>query len=92
MSTSEVIEEVKSLNGAEKRLLRQELNEIVSVEPIEFRLQRALFTDGLLGEIKPPFVPRPEQEQLPPIEIKGKPLSETILEERHHKSFDNVHN
>ncbi len=82
MSVSEVIEEVKSSNGAEKRRLWQELNEIVSEESIELRLQRALFTDGLLSEIKSPFLPRPEQEQLPPIEIKGKPLSETIIEER----------
>jgi len=82
MSVLEVIKEVKALNGAEKRRVWQELNEIVSEEPIELRLQRALFTDGLLSEIKTPFVPRPEQEEVPPIEIKGKPLSQTIIEER----------
>lgn len=82
MSILEVIEEVKALNGAEKRRVWQELNEIVSEEPIELRLQRALFTDGLLSEIKTPFVPRPDHEELSPIEIKGKPLSETIIEER----------
>jgi hypothetical protein len=55
-------------------------------------LQRALFTDGLLSEIKTSFVPRPEQKEPFPFEIKGKSPSETIIEERHHKNFDNVHN
>jgi len=82
MSVIEVIEEVKSLSAAEQRRVWQELNEIVGEEPIELRLQRALSAEGLLSEIKMPFVPRPEREELPPIEINGKPLSETIIEER----------
>lgn len=82
MSVIEVIKEVKTLNKAEKHRVWQELNEIVSEEPIELRLQRALSAEGLLTEIKMPFVSRPQQEELPPIEIKGKSLSETIIEER----------
>jgi hypothetical protein len=82
MSVIEVIKEVKTLSRAEKRRVWQELNEIVSEEPIELRLQRALSAEGLLTEIKMPFISRPKQEELPPIEIKGKPLSETIIEER----------
>ena len=82
MSVTEVIKEVKTLSRAEKRRVWQELNEIVSEEPIELRLQRALSADGLLSEIKMPFISRPEQEEQLPIKIKGKPLSETIIEER----------
>lgn len=82
MSVIEVIKEVKNLSRAEKRQVWQELNEIVSEEPIELRLQRALSAEGLLSEIKMPFVSRPQQEEAPPIKIKGKPLSETIIEER----------
>jgi hypothetical protein len=82
MSVVEVIKEVKNLSSAEKRRVWQELNEIVSEEPIELRLQRALSAEGLLSEIKMPFVSRPQQEETPPIEIKGKPLSATIIEER----------
>lgn len=82
MSVIEVIKEVKTLSKAEKRRVWQELNEIVSEEPIELRLQRALSAEGLLSEIKMPFVVRPEQEKVPAIKIKGKPLSETIIEER----------
>lgn len=82
MSVSEVIKEVKTLSGAEKHRVWQELNEIISEEPIELRLQRALSAEGLLSEIKMPFISRPEKEEVPPIKIKGKPLSETIIEER----------
>ncbi len=82
MSVIEIIKEVKTLSTTEKRRVWQELNEIVSEEPIELRLQRALSAEGLLSEIKMPFVSRPQQEEMPPIEIKGKPLSETIIEER----------
>ncbi len=82
MSVIEVIKEVKTLSSAEKRRVWQELNEIVSEEPIELRLQRALSAEGLLSEIKMPFVSRPQQEEVPPIKIKGRPLSETIIEER----------
>lgn len=82
MSVIEVIKEVKALSRAEKRRVWQELNEIVSEEPIELRLQRALSAEGLLTEIKMPFISRPKQEEPPPIKIKGKPLSETVIEER----------
>lgn len=82
MSVIEVIKEVKTLNEADKRRVWQELNEIVGEEPIELRLQRSLSAEGLLSEIKMPFVVRPEREEVPPIKIKGKPLSQTIIEER----------
>ena len=82
MSVVEVIQEVKTLSKVDKHRIWQELNEIVSEEPIELRLQRALAAEGLLSEIKMPFIARPEREELPPIKIKGKPLSETIIEER----------
>jgi hypothetical protein len=44
------------------------------------RIQRALYDAGLVREIKP-AVKRPRRRH-PPIKIKGKPLSETIIEER----------
>jgi lambda repressor-like predicted transcriptional regulator len=46
----------------------------------DLRLQRALYEDGLLEEIRPrslsKFTP------FKPVKISGKPLSETIIEER----------
>ena|SRR5438046_2745428 len=47
---------------------------------LDQRIQQALYSAGLVTEIKPP-VKRPRQRH-PPINIKGKPLSETIIEDR----------
>jgi hypothetical protein len=47
---------------------------------LDQRIQRALYDAGLISEIKP-RVKRP-RERRPPIRIKGKPLSETIIEDR----------
>ena len=47
---------------------------------LDQRIQRALYDAGLISEIKP-RVKRP-RERRPPIKIKGKPLSETIIEDR----------
>ena len=47
---------------------------------LDQRIQRALHSAGLVTEIKPP-VKRP-RERRPPINVKGKPLSETIIEDR----------
>lgn len=48
---------------------------------LDQRVQRALFEAGLVSEIKPPITdPTPYRRE--PIKIKGKPLSETVIEER----------
>jgi len=47
---------------------------------LDQRIQQALYSAGLVTEIKPP-VKRP-RERRPPINIKGKPLSETVIEDR----------
>jgi hypothetical protein len=47
---------------------------------LDQRIQQALYSAGLVTELKPP-VRRP-RERHPPINIKGKPLSETIIEDR----------
>src|SRR4051812_46830927 len=46
---------------------------------LDRRIQQALYSAGLVTEIKPP-VKRP-RERRPPINLKGKPLSETIIED-----------
>jgi hypothetical protein len=48
---------------------------------LDQRVQRALYEAGLVSEIKPPITdPTPYRRE--PIRIKGKPLSETVIEER----------
>jgi hypothetical protein len=48
---------------------------------LDQRVQHALYEAGLVSEIKPPITdPTPYRRE--PIKIKGKPLSETIIEDR----------
>jgi len=47
---------------------------------LDQRIQRALYEAGLISEIKP-RVKRPRKRP-PPIKIRGKPLSEAIIEDR----------
>ena len=93
MSTvEEILKAVKDLPPNELTELRQRINLLMAqrnerVHDLESdpsysdqRIQRALYAAGLLSEIKPRTKrPRPRR---PPIKIKGKPLSETIIEER----------
>ena len=96
MSTvEEILDAVKELPLYQQAEIRRRL-ENLTAEPSEYdeavtepqqaaidldqRVQRALYDAGLLIEIKPP-VKRP-RERTPPIKIRGKPLSETIIEDR----------
>jgi hypothetical protein len=96
MSTvEEIVNAVKGLPPAERaevhRKVEALINQPVQVEAVvddirqaaidlDHRIQHALFEAGLVSEIKPP-VKRP-RERTPPIKIKGKPLSETVIEDR----------
>lgn len=82
----EIVNAVKALPPEEQAELRRRLDAL-SGQPGELasdlneRAQRALYEAGLLSEIKPPITdPRPYRRD--PIKIKGKPLSETVIEER----------
>ena len=47
----------------------------------EDEVEQILLAKGIISEI-PPRVPDDEEETFEPIEVPGKPLSETIIEER----------
>jgi hypothetical protein len=55
-------------------------NTVQQPEDLHRRLHLALYEAGLVSDINPPH--RKKRERRPPIEIKGKPLSETIIEDR----------
>ena len=96
MSTvEEIVSAIKELPPQERAEVKRRLEEIPAqgnengganggerqaAIDLDQRIQRALFEAGLVREIKPP-VKRPRERQ-PPIKIKGKPLSETIIEDR----------
>jgi hypothetical protein len=94
MSTvEEIVKAVKDLPPHEQAEVKRRLEDL-STQPdqgdvpdetlqaadLDQRLQRALYEAGLVREIKP-RVKRPRVRR-PPIKIKGKPLSETIIEDR----------
>lgn len=91
MSTvEEILSAVKELPPQERAELKRRIEGLVAQpEPAEGaqaadldqRVQRALYEAGLVSEIKPPITdPTPYRRE--PITIKGKPLSETVIEER----------
>jgi hypothetical protein len=49
-------------------------------EELHARIHQALDEAGLVTDVNPPA--RQPRERHPPIKIKGKPLSETIIEDR----------
>jgi hypothetical protein len=81
----DVVERVKELTPAERWRLRDRLDVWLAppgAPPTEEDFERELSREGVLDHVPPPIKdPKPYQDW-EPIEISGKPLSETIIEER----------
>lgn len=88
MSAQELLAEIQKLPPEEQRRLLEALSRSLaqpseSRQPIsEDEVQRILFEKGIIGNIPDPTQYTDEDDDFEPIEIKGKPLSETIIEER----------
>jgi hypothetical protein len=82
MSVNEVLEAVKGLSPEEREQVRALLDTLHKTPPAspEEVAQAELREAGLLAEIKRPRVSARARHT--PVEIKGKPLSETVIEER----------
>ena len=77
-----VVDEIKSLTAEEQIQVRDLLNELLlSPEAIDRLIQEDMLKEGLVSDIKPPRSSLPERN-FKPIEVKGKPVSDTIIEER----------
>jgi hypothetical protein len=61
--------------------LQKNLEKTISSAPNEDAIEQILLAKGLISEI-PPRSTDNEEETFAPVEVDGKPLSETILEER----------
>ena len=84
VNLDQVIAEVKELPLEQQRQLRDKLDEILAetTRP-EDRFKHMLFEAGLLTEIKTDLsTSEQDEDDFSPIEITGKPISETIVEER----------
>jgi len=80
-----VIEEVKALTPDEQKQLREMLDVLMvkSAPPMtEDEFERRLLEKGIISRIPPPITDLTPYRDRKLIEVKGKPLSETIIEER----------
>jgi len=85
MPLSKILEEVRSLARSEQAQLRCALDALLAEpEPsrVENQVERLLLERGLLSEIKGPIMDLEPYRGRRLVQVKGKPLSETIIEER----------
>ncbi len=89
MSTQELLAEIHKLPPEERRRLLEVLKQDSpeSAKPhhrptTEDEVEQVLLAKGIISEIPPLAEYTDEDEDFEPIEVQGKPLSETIIEER----------
>jgi hypothetical protein len=81
VSVSEVLEAVRAMSPEERERVRALLDALpVASSSTDDAAQARLHEAGLLGETRTRNVS--VRARRTPVEIKGKPLSETIIEER----------
>ena len=84
-NVNKIIQEVDALNDRERqelqRLLEERSNITLALTP-EQKLHDALVRRGLVEKTPPQGKDLDQHLRWQPIEIQGKPLSETIIEER----------
>jgi hypothetical protein len=79
MTPTEILNEINKLPTAERQQIVDSLTE-KEEESIDLRLQKSLYEDGLLREIR--TTKSNKVADFKPIKIEGEPLSETIIRER----------
>lgn len=80
-----VIEEVKSLTPEEQAEVREVLDGILPSKnnsPSREEYEKYLLAKGVISHIPTRQPPSPERKAFKPIKVEGKPISETIIEER----------
>ena len=83
MAISSILEEIKTLGPEELREVERTVRELLVHSTIEAKRESALNVlqeSGLVAQVKRPSLASNNERPLVP--IKGKPLSETIVEER----------
>ena len=79
MRIQEIAEAIKTLSSTDRHHLRKLLKEQDEVDKLEV-FHQVLLSKGLVKEVKNPPGPDTIERQL--IEVKGKPVSQTSVEER----------
>jgi len=85
-SLEKVLNEVKTLTPDEIRQLRDELDALLTTQRprmSEEEFERHLLAKGMISRVLPPVTDLAPYRERQPIEVlDGKPISETIIEER----------
>ena len=79
MRIQEIAEAIKTLSPTDRHHLQELLKEQDEADKLEV-FHQVLLSQGLVKEVKKPHIPNPADRQL--VEVKGKPVSQTIIEER----------
>ena len=79
MRMQEIVEAIKTLSPTDRHHLQKLLKEQDKTDKLAV-FHQVLLSKGLVKEVKKPLVTATTERQL--IEVKGKPVSETIIEER----------
>ncbi len=82
MRVQEIAEAIKALSSTDRHHLRKLLKEQDEVDKLEV-FHQVLLSEGLVKEVKKSSGTATIERQL--IEFKGKPVSETIIEERNRR-------
>jgi len=80
-----IIEEVKTLTADEQKSLRDRVDALLatsSPQMTEEEFEQRLLEKGIISRIPPRITDLTPYRNRKLIEVKGKPLSETIIEER----------
>lgn len=80
-----VLRELKDLTREEQQQVHTVLDRMltsVPATPDEDEFEQQLLREGLLWEIPPPIIDFAPYLNYTPVEVKGKPISETLIEER----------
>ena len=79
MRMQDIAEAIKTLSSSDRHHLLKLLKEQDEADKLEV-FHQVLLSRGLVKEVKKPHVTATIERQL--IEVKGKPVSETIIEDR----------
>ena len=82
ITVDQVLAEAKALSRDEQQQLRDTLDAWLQPESLEDRLERLLYEAGLLSDIHPAGAIAVSSTPFTPIEVRGQPVSETLIEER----------
>jgi hypothetical protein len=80
-----MIDQVKRLTAHEQKELREAIDRLLETSselPAEDQFEQELVGSGVLDSLPPPAKAGQSVQGWKPIEVKGKPLSETIIENR----------